>query len=120
MITVAAEPVWHLLQLMPHLRQWRIDIPLIPQSRPPMTVTRLRGKFDWQLARAAHGTFRPSDLAGQCEAIAVGTPITGRPPQSGRIEARTGLRMMPTSPRSPYHSVRRVFPSTAGRMAFRT
>jgi hypothetical protein len=34
-------------------------------------------------------------------AIAVGTPITGRPPQSGRIEARTGLRMMPTSPRSP-------------------
>src|SRR6476660_9709268 len=33
--------------------------------------------------------------------IAVGTPITERPPQSGRIEARTGLRMMPTSPRSP-------------------
>jgi transposase len=27
--------------------------------------------------------------------------ITSRPPQSGRIEARTGLRMMPTSPRSP-------------------
>src|SRR3954463_8301220 len=25
--------------------------------------------------------------------------------------------MMPTSPRSPYHSVRRVFPSTAGRLA---
>jgi len=36
---------------------------------------------------------------------------------SGGIEARTGLRMMPTSPRSPYHSVRRVFPSTAGRLA---
>src|SRR5215470_11376565 len=33
--------------------------------------------------------------------IAVGTLVTGRPPQSGRIEARTGLRMMPTSPRSP-------------------
>src|SRR3954462_14011518 len=33
--------------------------------------------------------------------IAVGTPITERPPQSGRIEARTGLRMMPTFPRSP-------------------
>src|SRR5262249_46420140 len=31
----------------------------------------------------------------------VGTPITEYPPQSGRIEARTGLRMMPTSPRSP-------------------
>jgi hypothetical protein len=28
-------------------------------------------------------------------------PITERPPQSGRIEARTGLRMMPTFPRSP-------------------
>jgi len=34
-------------------------------------------------------------------AIAVGMPVTGHPPQSGRIEARTGLRMMPTSPRSP-------------------
>src|SRR3954451_2358373 len=33
--------------------------------------------------------------------IAVGMPITERPPQSGRIEARTGLRMMPTFPRSP-------------------
>ncbi len=32
--------------------------------------------------------------------VAVGTLITERPPQSGRIEARTGLRMMPTSPRS--------------------
>src|SRR6267378_7671023 len=34
-------------------------------------------------------------------AIAVGTLIAERPPQLGRIEARTGLRMMPTSPRSP-------------------
>ena len=33
--------------------------------------------------------------------FAVGTAIAGRPPPSGRIEARTGLRMMPTSPRSP-------------------
>ena len=37
----------------------------------------------------------------ECEPIAVGMPIAGHPPQSGRIEARTGLRMMPTSPRSP-------------------
>ena len=47
---------------------------------------------------------RPSHAAGVTRSprqIAVGTPITGRPPQSGRIEARTGLRMMPTSPRSP-------------------
>jgi hypothetical protein len=28
-------------------------------------------------------------------------PITEHPPQSGRIEARAGLRMMPTSPRPP-------------------
>src|SRR5580693_1778371 len=28
-------------------------------------------------------------------------PVTGHPPQSGRIEARIGLRMMPTSPLSP-------------------
>jgi len=34
-------------------------------------------------------------------AFAVGTAVANRPPQSGGIEARTGLRMMPTSPRSP-------------------
>src|SRR5258705_12753373 len=59
--------------------------------------------------------------------FAVGTRVTSRPPgrrrqlpapRSGRIEARTGLRMMPTFPRSPYHSVRRVFPHTAGRLGF--
>src|SRR6266481_7156936 len=52
------------------------------------------------------------------------SPPTGSPeavarPRLGRIEARTGLRMMPTFPRSPYHSVRRVCPDTAGRLAFR-
>jgi hypothetical protein len=31
--------------------------------------------------------------------VAVGTAISDRPPQSGRIEARIGLRMMPTFPR---------------------
>jgi hypothetical protein len=31
--------------------------------------------------------------------VAVGTLIAERPPQSGRIEARIGLRMMPTFPR---------------------
>src|ERR1700721_1384194 len=51
-------------------------------------------------------------------------PPTGSPeaidrPRSGRIEARTGLRMMPTFLNRPYHSVRRVFPDTAGRAAFR-
>jgi hypothetical protein len=40
--------------------------------------------------------------------------------RSGKIEARIGLRMIPTFPRSPYHSVRRVFPGTAVRLAFRT
>ena len=37
---------------------------------------------------------------------------------SGRIEARTGLRMMPTFPRSPLSAGRRVFPDTAGRLAY--
>jgi len=38
--------------------------------------------------------------------------------RSGRIVARTGLRMMPTSPPSPpYHSARRVFLVTAERLA---
>jgi hypothetical protein len=38
--------------------------------------------------------------------------------RSGRIEARTGLRMMPTSPRSPLSAGQRVFPGTAGRLAY--
>jgi len=37
---------------------------------------------------------------------------------SGRTVARIGLRMMPPFPQSPLSSVRRVFPSTAGRLAF--
>ena len=45
--------------------------------------------------------------------------VASRPPQSGRVETRTGLRMMPTLD-PPYHSVRRVFPDTAGRLACRT
>src|ERR1700688_895782 len=45
-------------------------------------------------------------------------PIAEYLQRSGRIEARTGLRMMPTFLDPPYHSVRRVFPSTAGRLAF--
>src|ERR1700688_2495200 len=44
-------------------------------------------------------------------------PIAEYLQRSGRIEARTGLRMMPTFLDPPYHSVRRVFPSTAGRLA---
>lgn len=33
--------------------------------------------------------------------VAVGTALSGGPPQLGRVEARTGLRMMPTFPRPP-------------------
>ena len=48
-----------------------------------------------------HWTEKRPLSRGRITRIAVGTSITARPPQSGRIEARTGLRMMPTSPRSP-------------------
>jgi hypothetical protein len=37
--------------------------------------------------------------------------------RSGRTMARCGLRMMPPFPSSPLSAVRRVFPSTAGRLA---
>src|SRR6266487_4406222 len=50
----------------------------------------------------------PSEIRGASDAllievrlVAVGTALSSGPPQSGRNEARTGLRMMPTSPRSP-------------------
>ena len=50
--------------------------------------------------------------------IAVGTAITGRPPQSGRIEARTGLRMMPTFPRSPLSFRTAGFPQYGWKAGF--
>jgi hypothetical protein len=52
-----------------------------------------------EVTRTASGQSRRFDDVG--DMIAVGTRVTSRPPQSGRIEARTGLRMMPTFPRSP-------------------
>src|SRR6267143_1171602 len=42
------------------------------------------------------------------------------PPQSGRTVARSGRRMMPLFPPPPLSTVRRVFPSTAGRLAYQT
>ena len=48
----------------------------------------------WESARAFKGI-----ICLDISEIAVGTLITERPPQSGRVEARTGLRMMPTFPR---------------------
>ena len=93
----------------------------LPQSRYDAVANDIN---DW--ARAAKLGDR--DRSGRANlrarssspGIAVGMPVTEHPPQSGRIEARTGLRMMPTSPRSPLSFRTPVFPSTAGRMAFRT
>src|SRR6516165_8754495 len=48
----------------------------------------------WESARAFKGI-----ICDDISEIAVGTLITERPPQSGRVEARIGLRMMPTFPR---------------------
>src|SRR6516225_5879221 len=48
----------------------------------------------WESARAFKGI-----ICHDISEIAVGTLITERPPQSGRVEARIGLRMMPTFPR---------------------
>ena len=47
---------------------------------------------------AAFQTFLTTLRKVECR---VGGDVTAPTPQSGRIEARTGLRMMPTSPRSP-------------------
>src|SRR6266699_3680472 len=69
----------------------------------------------------------PSEIRGASDAlliavrlVAVGTALSSGPPQSGRNEARTGLRMMPTSPRSPLSFRTAGFPSTAGRLACQT
>jgi len=57
-----------------------------------------------------------SDGAGQFNVFLhalcrVGGDVAAPTPQSGRIEARTGLRMMPTSPRSPLSFRTAGFPS---------
>src|SRR5205807_3312801 len=50
--------------------------------------------------------------------FAVETRVTSRPPQSGRIEARTGLRMMPTFPRSPLSFRTAGFPQYGWKAGF--
>jgi len=69
-----------------------------PTARPARSASSARAIW-WCRPRQAQ--LSSNGIPRFLLAIAVGTPITGRPPQSGRIEARTGLRMMPTSPRSP-------------------
>ena len=56
------------------------------------------------LGHKCWGQGRETEAAGtggKRSGIAVGMPVTRHPPQSGRTEARSGLRMMPTFPRSP-------------------
>jgi hypothetical protein len=53
-------------------------------------------------------------------ACRVGGDVAIPTPQSGRIEARTGLRMMPTFPRPSLSFRKAGFPGTAGRMAYQT
>ena len=67
------------------------------------------------LSRRRRGRRR---FENQQRLIAVGTPVTERPPQSGRIEARTGLRMMPTFPRSPLSFRTAGFPQYGWKAGF--
>jgi len=57
--------------------------------------------FVHRLARLLYASFRPRLAATALALCRVEVPVARHLPQSGRIEARTGLRMMPTSPRSP-------------------
>src|SRR5262245_46920460 len=59
------------------------------------------------MTTVATGQFPPAGFAPAGPTTSVAAP-------------RTGLRMMPTSPRSPLSAGRRVFPSTAGRLACQT
>src|SRR3954453_4430415 len=90
---------------MDHLQ--RLGIPDLKVSPDPVRIA-TEGAL-WG-ATKAHGllpeTVIVSDDAGQfrvgCHALCrVGGDVAIPAPQSGRIEARTGLRMMPTFPRSP-------------------
>jgi len=84
-----------------------------------------------ELARLVRGSMRlnPSttEARGWFSTLFTGQRCLGRsrdasypaPPHSGRVEARIGLRLMPTFPRPSYHSDRRAFPGTAGRLACR-
>src|SRR3954468_20522293 len=69
--------------------------------RRPQFHTLLTSERPKQTASSRFCSHTVQRLAKPKPLIAVGMPITERPPQSGRIEARTGLRMMPTFPRSP-------------------
>src|SRR6516162_7390358 len=68
----------------------------IPRAAAQTRVVSMAGirLGSWESARAFKGI-----ICDDISEIAVGTLITERPPQSGRVEARIGLRMMPTFPR---------------------
>ena len=72
------------------------------QQRGPVRVRggNISAVFGKDRIKIPNPTWRSWDCE-KAGTIAVGTRIAPRPPQSGRTEARTGLRMMPTSPRSP-------------------
>jgi len=81
-----------------------------PSRGSAVSVSRLSRQRPRPKRRSASGTAmqrfgryrrRSGHCAGNVNVFAVGTRVTSRPPQSGRIEARIGLRMMPTFPRSP-------------------
>ena len=75
------------------VEMWRGDVRLSMSVSAPFVWRRLSGSTVAPFPHPAHRTGR-ADLSGS-------SAIAGFRPQSGRIEARTGLRMMPTFPQSP-------------------
>jgi hypothetical protein len=82
------------------------------QYRHPLRVVAFNTREGWIRDVSAEIAREVLSCAGELDGeLPAGMPARPLPPW-------TGLRMMPTFPRSPYHSVRRIFPSTAGRLAF--
>ena len=96
-----------------HGREWDLSgsqaahpVPL-PRSKTPAEPTCLANDG---LVDAA-----PASVTAKASALLISGLPRGL---SGRTMARTGLRMMPTSPSSPLSAARRVFLVTAGRLAY--
>src|SRR5262249_52817332 len=68
-------------------------------SRP--VLPRVAAALDRRPCRSAVKDHKPLAVGTRFHGAPTGSPETVARPRLGRIEARTGLRMMPTFPRSP-------------------
>ena len=92
-----------------------IGHPILDELDQPFVGKPIEKTFDVKIEHPVHFS-RQQSRVERIQRLLLASPWS----EPGRVRwwRGSGLRMMPTFHHLPYHSVRRVFPSTAGRLAF--